>query len=205
MAGYLAKISAAALLTAIALPAAARSATDVFVQAPDTVLPLFTKNQRMDMVDYHRYNLPTQVGNRLGGSSRMVESDESSALIQVGAASQIQLAILPQRSDTLVAVIETVLTPQADSGVRFYRLSDWKLLPQSNSVAIGDFITDRSATDLPDIFFCQIKYDSGTKRFVFTNTTRGYYRTGDTPAGLEALATTVDATFDGRRWKTMRR
>lgn len=196
-----AKYLTAVLLGATSVAAAAQAPVAAFVQAPDTVFTLFTKNQRMDMADYHTYSLPTPVTNRLGGPSRIVEADAAQALIQTGAASQIQIAIIPQRSDTLVAVIETVLTPQADSSVRFYRLSDWSVVPQANAVAMADFVTEASASDFPAMFFCQIKYDSAAGRFVFTNTTRGYYRDGDEPAGLAALAPAVYATFDGRRWK----
>lgn len=197
-------IIAATFLALATTGAWARSATEVFVNAPDTIVPLFTKTQRMDMADYFTYSLPTQVTNRLGGSSRIVEANPAAIMVQVGPASQLQLAVLPLRGDTLVAVIETVLTPQADSGVRFYRLSDWSPVAPENTIGMADFVVGSTSdlpADMPAMFFCQIHYDGINSHFVFTNTTRGYYTPGETPAGLDRLAGTVTATFDGRRWR----
>lgn len=191
------------LATAASLGAHARSAMDVFVQAPDSVFPLFSRTARMDMADYHSYNLPTAVANTLGGQSRIVESADDALLLQAGENSQIQLAVIPQGSDTVVAVVETVLTPIADSGVTFYRLADWSLVPQPQKVGMADFIKAKSSAGAPvypRLFFCQIRYIPRSGKFEFTNTTRAYYGAGEAPSGLENLAERLTGQFDGRRW-----
>lgn len=196
------RLTVLALAALCGLGASARSAIDIFVQAPDTLFPLFSRTARMDMADYHRYNLPTPVANALGGQSRIVESADDALLVQVGANSQVQLAVLPQGADTVVAVVETVLTPMADSGIGFYRLSDWRPVAQGNTVGMTDFITNSKSRglDFPPMFFCQIRYLPQSGKFEFTNTTRAYYTAAEAPSGLGALADRLTARFDGRRW-----
>lgn len=187
--------------------AQARSARDVFVQAPDSVLPLFPSNSRLDMLDYHAYNLPTTVRNRLGGYSRVTDVTPDAVAIQAGDASQIQMALVTAGRDTLVAVVETVLTPQADSHVRFYRLADWSTVAQSNEITMADFVGSNPGSDVefPPIFFREIKYVPSEGIFVFTNTTRAYYGEADAPSGLALLDASVSARFDGRRWRKVSR
>lgn len=95
-----------------------------FTSAPSTVFPLIDNSARLDMLDY--FNSQKNVGstNALSGRSRITEITPGSMRIGMTAASTYQIAALPTASDTLTAVISTVLTPAPDSKMAVYS-SDW--------------------------------------------------------------------------------
>lgn len=180
-------------------------AVRAFVSAPDSIFGFLPRNTRLDMADYHRYNLPTTVKNSLGGECRIVESSHHRVLVSLGQISSVELAVVPQRADTLVAVIETVLTPVADSYVTFRRLPDWSIVAQADVPSMADFLTAKTdVADLPAMFFKQIRAGEQPGEFIFTNTTGAYYTESERPAGLANLAPALRARFDGRRWKILK-
>lgn len=187
----------------IAITLHARTAEQFFADAPEGIFPLLNKTSRMDMVDYHQYGMTNGTTNYLGSSSRIVESNDRSVLIQAGETSSIQVAVLPQKSDTIIAVIETVLTPQADSGIRFYRSSNWsQIIPRNNAPGNADFIP-KGTTDVP-MAFIQIRYNTETDTFVFTNTTAGYFTEQDRPEAFSKMPTKIECRFDGKKWKPIK-
>ncbi len=200
----------AATILAILLAACAayaRTAAEVFVQAPDSVMPLFSQSQRMDMVDYHAYGLSTPVRNKLNGLSFIPEASKGAVTVNVGNYSTLQVGLVPLHNDTLVAIVETVLTPQADSSVTFYRLSDWSIVRQRNTVKMSDFVHGDVSEDtlFPPMFFRSISYDPSEGLFVYRNTTEGYYTATSRPDGLALLVSEIKARFDGKRWRIVDR
>lgn len=100
------RISTAIVLTILfAAGTHARTVAELFIAAPDGIFPLMGKNTRMDMVDYSTHSLPTMSETETGGKTRIVEMDDRRLLAQAGTASSVEVAVLPMRSDTLLAVI----------------------------------------------------------------------------------------------------
>lgn len=199
------KISAVLTLILLAVaPLSARTALELFVDAPDGIVPLLGHAARMDMADYHRYNLPTPTENELGGGSRIAESTEGSLLVEMSPSSSVQFGVLPLRGDTLAVVVETVLTPQSDSSIRFYRVSDWTEVNQRNSpVGKADFLPAGAiAADVP-LLFAQARFEPEQGIFVFTNTTAGYFHDSDRPEVVASMRQTVKRRFDGKKWITV--
>lgn len=95
-----------------------------FTSAPATVFPLIDNTARLDMLDY--FNSQKNIGsaNALSGRSRITELVPGSMRIGMTAASTYQIAALPTDTDTLTAVISTVLTPAPDSKMAVYT-ADW--------------------------------------------------------------------------------
>lgn len=176
---------------------------DVFSHMPDTVMPLLSRNARLDMIDYYTYGLSNGVNNRLEEPCRIISSTENELTIQTGRISRIQIAMQAAGSDTLVSFIETVETPQPDSHITFRRTSDWKEVQQKNTISMTDFLTDRraDATEVPVMFFCSIVFDGETGMYIFTNTTGSRYEPSEAPAYMSKLLPEIKAAFDGRRWK----
>lgn len=194
-------ITSALLLGAAA--AGARTPAEIFTSAPDSVFPLFSANARMDMADYYRYGLANSTNNQFGEPSRITGGGDCDLTIQAGANSSLQVAVLPQRQDTLVAVVETVLTPQADSGIRFYRLSDWKpVIPKNAQPSASDFLTDEGRSKgLPPMFFMKIEYLPEEDVFLFSNTSGGYYAGEEAEDMQRRLLPSLKRRFDGKSWK----
>ncbi len=91
----------------------------LFADAPVGVIDTFDRNTRLDMLDYFRNGMTTASQNVFGGQSRITALSDSSLTVEISSRSRMQFAMLPQKSDTVVVIIETVDTPVADSGVSF--------------------------------------------------------------------------------------
>ena len=175
------KLSIKAALAAMCVAAAAgnalaRTAADFFTEAPGSVLPLLDRNARLDMIDYFRHGLPTTTTNLFNGSSKVLSESENCIDVQISRDASLQIALLQLKNDTIIAVIETVLTPVADSGITFYR-SDWSPAPKQPAMPVA---ADGS--------------------FDFINTTPAYYTADGAPEGLAAMRHSIAMRFDGKRF-----
>ncbi|MCM1067545.1 MAG: DUF3256 family protein [Muribaculaceae bacterium] len=197
-------MAALAVAAFSAFTADARTAAELFVDAPPQVLPLLERNSRLDMLDYFRSHLPTPTDNTLGGSSRVLRESDACIELQLSRDASMSIALVPLKADTLVAVIETVLTPVADSGVRFYR-TDWTPVQRQPAMpSAADFMPKGEklpkGTEMPAALYIRADYDPVSGRFTFVNTTAGYYTDTDRPAGLALLRSAVDMVYDGKRF-----
>ena len=198
-------IAAAVILAAPALHAGARTAADFFAEAPAQVLPLLDRNARLDMLDYHRHQLPTTTPNHFDGAAKVLAESDGCLDVQVSRDANIQFAVVPLKGDTLIAVIETVLTPVADSGITFYR-TDWTpARTQPAMPAASDFIPkdkrkELKDAELPQSAYIRVSYDDAKGVFTFINTTPAYYTSVDRPEGLGAMRHSIAMRFDGKKF-----
>ncbi len=204
------KLSIKAALAAMCVAAAAgnalaRTAADFFTEAPGSVLPLLDRNARLDMIDYFRHGLPTTTTNLFNGSSKVLSESENCIDVQISRDASLQIALLQLKNDTIIAVIETVLTPVADSGITFYR-SDWSPAPKQPAMpAASDFIPkDRRKelkdAEMPPTAYIRASFNSSDGSFDFINTTPAYYTADSAPEGLAAMRHSIAMRFDGKRF-----
>ena len=66
----------------------------IFLEAPDSVLPLLSKSYRADMVDYVDAGMTARVTNSLDGSSTLEELAADYMRLAVTASSTMQLKLL---------------------------------------------------------------------------------------------------------------
>lgn len=196
------RLFASALVLACALSVQARSAADFFLDAPADIVPLINRNAKLDMLDYFRHQLPTPTPNMLGGRSRITAESPAAIDIQLTRDASLQLAVIPVKKDTVIAVIETVLTPVADSSIKFYR-TDWTPLKKQPAMpGLADFVVKDKTKEarhaqMPDALFVRASYDAATGLFNFVNTTVGNYTEHDRPAGLALLRSSVVMRYNG--------
>lgn len=201
----IAKVVAISVAATFAPLAQARTAADFFVDAPAGVMPLLEHNARLDMLDYFRHQLQTPTANVMDGRSRILAEDPARIDVQISRDATVQLAVIPLKADTLIAVIETVLTPVADSGIRFYH-TDWKPVKRQPLMpAMADFVPqekrrETSAAEMPEVLYMKADYDPSTGLFTFVNTTAAYYTEFDRPEGLALMRSSVDMRFDGKKF-----
>lgn len=152
----------------------------VFIQMPDSILPLLSRTDRMDFIDFHDSGMTPKVVNRLGGESVMSYMGDEHLTIQTTAESSFDLILLNRKDgSSLICVINTVNPGYADSQVLFYDES-WKRV-NSESVlerpSLGDFLT-RSALkeDSVNVLFDQsllrlseVEYRDGSLFFSYTS------------------------------------
>lgn len=197
------RIFAVVAALAAACVAGARDIRDFFIAAPaqETGVVL-SKSARLDMLDYFNSNLATPTSNELGGRSRITALSPGSIEVDISDNTKLQMALVPLKKDTLIAIVETVNTPVPDSNVRIYT-KDWKAIPVQMPVWT-DFVpknqrAQAEAADEPDFTFTTAAFDTGRKVFVFTDRSCEYYPASDVPAVLSLMKPEIRMTFDGRK------
>lgn len=185
------------VVAALSLTAGARTAADFFAQAPVSVLPLLQTNTRLDMLDYFNSGMDTPSSNTLGGRSRITALSDAAVTIELSRDATVQMAVIPTGRDTVVAVVETVLTPVADSRVKLYSAADWSPLPAPAMPGVEQFAfperrKELSKADMPPYLFVRAEYEPEKGVFRFTDTTPAYYTGSDRPEGLDLLRSNIE-------------
>ncbi|MBD5234631.1 MAG: DUF3256 family protein [Bacteroidales bacterium] len=189
----------AAMSVLAAFTAGARTAAEVFVDAPYDVLPLLRSNTRLDLLDYFNHSMPNTSPNRMGGEAKIIECSDSRLLASVSRDATVEIALVPVKNDTVTLVIETVLTPLADSSISFYD-SKWKKIGVSGipgASAPSGKKGEKVSTS--DIVFMAASYDPTENVLVFRNTTGGYYSAADRPDWLDKMPSKFTMKFDGKK------
>ncbi|MBQ7689602.1 MAG: DUF3256 family protein [Muribaculaceae bacterium] len=115
----------ALLSLCVALPGQSRTVRDFFASEPDNIFLLVPHTARLDLLDYHDNGQRVSMANRLGSGTQLVELDSTFLKIRTSESRTVELLVVPYSShDTILAVIETVLTPVPDSRLRFFN-SNW--------------------------------------------------------------------------------
>lgn len=102
------------------------SAKEAFLSAPDAVVGYIDHTKRLDMIDYFEAGMKDHsVSNSREGQSSLAELSDSTFVIKNGKVQTISARLLASKSDTLIAVIETLATPTPDSRLYIYN-KVWK-------------------------------------------------------------------------------
>lgn len=131
------------LLLLAALAAPAQEARTLFVNMPDSVLPLLTPVNRADCIDFLDSQMRAVVTNRLGGKSEMTTLTPTYIRLQLTSRSTWQMKVLAL-SDTarVICTVATAYAPAPDSHIRFYD-TRWHPLPTADYLdslpALDDF------------------------------------------------------------------
>ena len=102
------------------LTGSARTIADLFASEPGNIFTLLTRTNRLDMVDYYNSGQQVEMTNNLLGHSRLLELDSVYLKVQTSDSRLVEMRMRTVGKDTVVTVIETVLTPVPDS-----RLTQW--------------------------------------------------------------------------------
>lgn len=92
---------------------------DIFAQAPDSIFPLMTKNNKLDCIDFIENNMRARVKNKFDTYSELTMLTNDYLRLQQSEKSMVEMKIF---SDSLLCMVHTFLGPAADSEVSFYNL-----------------------------------------------------------------------------------
>lgn len=195
------RLTVAAALIAGATAASSRTAADFFKAAPGPTLPLFDNTMRLIMLEYHAAGATTKTENTLQGNSSISAMSDDMLRIAVSDSSSIDIAVVPLRGDTAIAVIETVLTPIADSDITFYT-KDWQPLAYPDMPGARDFAPRGKLPkgSLPPFLFVSAEYIPEQRAFRFTDNTADNYLPTEVPEALSALQKEIILTFNGKKF-----
>lgn len=73
---------------------AQQSMTELFTVMPDSIMPVLTKNNRLDMIDFLEAKMKAEVTNLLDGDSEMTYQDKDSVSIQLSPVERVDLFLL---------------------------------------------------------------------------------------------------------------
>ena len=137
-------------LALLPLTLTARTIADFFASEPGNIFPLLTRTNRLDMVDYHKSGQTVAIANNLTGESRLLELDSTYIKVQTSGSKMVEMLMRTAGKDTVITVIETVMTPVPDS-----RLTQWNVHWQRFTSdrlfampAIDDFIVKKMPQEL---------------------------------------------------------
>ena len=125
----------------LAAPLQAQQVRKAFVNMPDSILPILTKVNRADCIDFLDSDMRALVKNRFDQTSEMTRLTADYIAMQLSPQSRFEMKILPITDTThVICTIRTVCSKACDSQLQFYT-NDWTPLDPT------DFITLPSSTD----------------------------------------------------------
>lgn len=120
---------------------------DVFAAMPDSVLPMVTKNNRLDCIDFIENNMEAKVRNVIDEYVTLEALTKDYARFRTSAASLMELKLLPTSDST--AVLCMITTAQMgeegtalrleDSNIRFFNF-DWSPLPSDTYIRVAEHV-----------------------------------------------------------------
>lgn len=101
------------------LPAAQMRAQirDLFIAAPDSLFPLLTTNNKLDMVDFAENNMRARVKNRVDDTAELKQLTDTYLQMEMSSSSTMEMKLM---GDSLICLIRTRKGPVPDSRVTFY-------------------------------------------------------------------------------------
>jgi len=143
---------------------------DVFAAMPDSVLPMVTKNNRLDCIDFIENNMQARVRNKVDSYVTLEALTADYARFRTSDVSFMEMKLLPLDtvpSDSLgsgfvLCVVTTVESGEdgterriADSNIRFLN-ADWSTLPADSPITTASILQQRDG----DAFFTVAPADS---------------------------------------------
>lgn len=190
----------------------ARNMRDLIKEMPDSVMPLLTLNNRLDMIDYLDSGMKAEISNKFGGKSEMTVIKDDYVNIKMSDRSNVALKLLPFGSDSIICMIHTTQSIADDSRVRFFS-TQWKQLPEESFfsqpvaddfVLRPDTLTDvefRNLRNKIDATFVKIDFVDDLTDIVLTFTTPQYMSEDDRKAVASCLREQIRMKWNGVRFE----
>ena len=123
---------------------------EVFAKLPQEVLPLMTKNNRLDCIDFIENNMKASVRNVLDEYVTLDELDDIHLKLTTSESGYIEMMLLPYDTTQIIALVRTsVIGIAYDSSIEFYT-TDWHKLQTKDFFAmpeLDDFFREKPSTD----------------------------------------------------------
>lgn len=126
------------LMLAVTVAGAADLRT-LFVEMPDSIMPLLTRSERMDFLDYMDSNMKARVKNKLGGESEMTLLQENMLSVNTSESGRVDMALFRKKDGSnLICIVNTVTVRYPDSRISFYT-EDWEPVPIDGLIGLPSF------------------------------------------------------------------
>lgn len=178
------------LWLAIGIHASARTPMRQWlVSMPDSVMPLLTKNDRLDFIDFYDAQMVAVVTNRMEGKSRMDILTDDFVHIAYTNVSDIAMKLLPINDSTdVLCMVATVKAAVSDSRIAFFD-AQWQPLE------VSSYITEPTMRD----FRSTLQNDSVEWAWAKVNILFRTYALCAGRAELQCVCTATDYLSDDER------
>jgi len=153
-----------------------------FVQMPDVLNPILSRNQRMELLEFYKAEMSDSITNRFGTQSRLLflDAENNHLLIQNTEISTIELKLIPHRNDTIITIIRTVCSAICQSSIDFFNMqwqprtdvffdfpvaTDWIIKEQVEASSFDMQILKNSLKTS----FISLSFMQGTNNIIATN------------------------------------
>ena len=137
----------------LAAPLQAQEVRKAFVNMPDSILPILTKVNRADCIDFLDSNMKAEVKNRFDQPSEMTRLTSDYIAMQLSPKHTFELKMLPINDTTrIICTIQTVCSAACDSRINFYDAT-WKPLKAESFIILptqSDFLSDTIPAQIAD-------------------------------------------------------
>lgn len=131
------KLIVLAAAISMAFAANAKSQRDLWIAMPDSLLPTFNRNIRLEFVELKDLGVKPEVKNLLGYDCLMDTLTADFLQVSTSQLSTLQIKRLPmdgEGKDSVVCVVKTFSAPEKESEVMFYD-QEWHELNKSQYLA----------------------------------------------------------------------
>lgn len=112
---------------------------DIYAEAPDSIFPLLTKNNRLDQIDFRENNMKAEVKNRFDDHVELLVLTDKYLKLQLSERCLVEMRLL---GDSTFCMVQTYNAPASDSQIRFFD-KNWNALPQAvECPAVEDFLSE---------------------------------------------------------------
>lgn len=112
---------------------------DVYAEAPDSIFPLLTQNNRLDQIDFSENNMQAVIKNKFEDHSELLVLNDKYLKLKLSEHCVVEMRLL---SDSTFCMVETFSAPAPDSRIRFFDTS-WNELSQAiERPSVEDFLSD---------------------------------------------------------------
>ena len=112
---------------------------DIYAEAPDSIFPLLTKNNRLDQIDFRENNMKADVKNKFEDHSELLVLSERYLKLQLSKHCLVEMRLL---NDSTFCMVQTYNAPASDSQIRFFDTS-WNELPQTvERPSVDEFLSE---------------------------------------------------------------
>ena len=141
------RVAAVALFVVLTLPTnlSAESKTtvgDVFATMPDSLMPYLSKNNRLDLIDFAKAGMKSEVNNAFDGSTELLKLTDNYMKLQLNSQTTVEMrlikadSLLADSADYVLYVVKTCRT--SDAGHSEVRKFTSKWMPISLSLSLKD-------------------------------------------------------------------
>ena len=112
---------------------------DIYAEAPDSIFPLLTKNNRLDQIDFRENNMKADVKNKFEDHSELLILSERYLKLQLSKHCIVEMRLL---NDSTFCMVQTYNAPASDSQIRLFDTS-WNELPQTvERPSVDEFLSE---------------------------------------------------------------